>query len=715
MKSQSAIKQDDAYMNIVVTTGCPHSGWETAFPALRQLGLEECGDSFAKWHDKLFQEAGVTDPLQLNQPIQPSLDLAEKAAALFSEGTDIPMLWADSRSIWLLDFWATTFPQSRFLLFYNRAESALAYALQQGVDPEQFMEAWHASNQVLMHFQRRNRRRSLLLDAEAAAQQPEALAGACQRIGLVLQAANPSPILTSAAPALECLLASQFLREQPAIQVLQMELEASAQPLGETTVHESPQPLEVYHSYKQGQVRVEHLTQAKDEQSKLAVERQVQIQQLTKVRDEQAKLATEYQAQLTQAKQTQVKLESANKETEQENELLLLQLHQVQEELEAVFLQKQQIDQSQKEQDTKLNRLQQELDEARRQFQTEEKARKGLAGEQQKLQSQIEQLTKARDEQAKLATERQTQLTQAKQSQEKLESVNKETEQENELLLLQLHQVQEELEAVFLQKRQIDQSQKEQDTRLKQLQQELDEARRQFQTEEKARKGLAGEQQKLQSQIEQLTKARDEQAKLATERQTQLTQAKQSQEKLESAKKETEQENELLLLQLHQVQEELEHYFIKYQELVRELEEQTKVESSGSEEQREPEKSRPTKTSKITAPISVLTKPFKLTNKAQKREKRLVNLMKDSGLFDEAWYLAEYPDVAEAGIDPVQHYLRYGASEGRNPSPKFDTTFYLTTNPDIAQAEVNPLVHFLRYGKEEGRLPSNQGVTAWMP
>ncbi len=691
MKLQSAIKQDDAYMNIVVTTGCLHSGWETAFPALRQLGLEEGGDSFAKWNDKLFQEVGVTDLLQLNQPIQPSLDLAEKAAALFSEGADTPMLWADSRSLWLLDFWATTFPQAKFLLFYIRAESALAYALQQGVDPEQFMEAWYASNQVLIHFQRRNRRRSLLLDAEMAAQQPEALAEACQRIGLVLQAANPSPILTTAAPALECLLASQFLGEQPAIQDLQMELEASAQPLGETTAHKSPQPLEVYHSYQQGRVRVVQLTQARDEQAKLAVERQDQIQQLTKVRDEQEKLATERQTQLTQARQAQEKLEATNKEAGQENELLLLQLHQVQEELEAVFLQKQQISQAQEEQGTKLKQLQQEL------------------------QTQIEQLTKGRDEQAKLATERQTELTQAKQSQERLEAANKETGQENELLLLQLHQVQEELEAVFLQKQQISQAQEEQGTKLKQLQQELDEAKRHFQAEEKIRKGLASEQQKLQTQIEQLTKGRDEQEKLATERQTELAQAKQSQKKLESAEKETEQENELLLLQLHQVQEELEHYFIKYREMVRELKEQNKAESSSSEEQRESEKFKPAKTSKITIPIRALTKPFRLTNKARKREKVLVNLLKDSGLFDETWYLAEYPDVAEAGIDPVQHYLRYGASEGRNPSPKFDTTFYLTTNPDIAQAEINPLIHYLRYGKEEGRLPSLQGISAWTP
>ena len=35
--------------------------------------------------------------------------------------------------------------------------------------------------------------------------------------------------------------------------------------------------------------------------------------------------------------------------------------------------------------------------------------------------------------------------------------------------------------------------------------------------------------------------------------------------------------------------------------------------------------------------------------------------------FDAQWYLAAYPDVAQAGIDPWEHYLRHGAEEGRLP------------------------------------------------
>lgn len=35
--------------------------------------------------------------------------------------------------------------------------------------------------------------------------------------------------------------------------------------------------------------------------------------------------------------------------------------------------------------------------------------------------------------------------------------------------------------------------------------------------------------------------------------------------------------------------------------------------------------------------------------------------------FDPEWYLAAYPDVAQAGVDPWEHYQRHGAEEGRLP------------------------------------------------
>jgi hypothetical protein len=32
-----------------------------------------------------------------------------------------------------------------------------------------------------------------------------------------------------------------------------------------------------------------------------------------------------------------------------------------------------------------------------------------------------------------------------------------------------------------------------------------------------------------------------------------------------------------------------------------------------------------------------------------------------SGLFDDDWYLEQNPDVRAAGVDPLAHYLEYGA------------------------------------------------------
>jgi FkbM family methyltransferase len=79
--------------------------------------------------------------------------------------------------------------------------------------------------------------------------------------------------------------------------------------------------------------------------------------------------------------------------------------------------------------------------------------------------------------------------------------------------------------------------------------------------------------------------------------------------------------------------------------------------------------------------------------------------LRASGLFDETWYRQRYPDVAASGMDLVQHYLRYGASEGRDPGPAFDSLWYLEANPDVARAGINPLYHYISSGKREGRKP----------
>jgi GT2 family glycosyltransferase len=84
-----------------------------------------------------------------------------------------------------------------------------------------------------------------------------------------------------------------------------------------------------------------------------------------------------------------------------------------------------------------------------------------------------------------------------------------------------------------------------------------------------------------------------------------------------------------------------------------------------------------------------------------------------SPLFDSDWYLATYPDVAAAGINPLAHFVNHGAAEGRDPSPLFDSDWYLATYPDVAAAGINPLAHFVNHGAAEGRDPSPLFDSDW--
>ena len=94
---------------------------------------------------------------------------------------------------------------------------------------------------------------------------------------------------------------------------------------------------------------------------------------------------------------------------------------------------------------------------------------------------------------------------------------------------------------------------------------------------------------------------------------------------------------------------------------------------------------------------------FRKAKKKSTTIKKQAKLLQKSELFDKAWYLNQYPDVAKEKVDPIEHYLWHGVTDGRNPGPDFDTTQYLTAYPDVAEAEINPLIHYIQHGRDEGR------------
>lgn len=84
-----------------------------------------------------------------------------------------------------------------------------------------------------------------------------------------------------------------------------------------------------------------------------------------------------------------------------------------------------------------------------------------------------------------------------------------------------------------------------------------------------------------------------------------------------------------------------------------------------------------------------------------------------TGLFDPGFYCATHADIAEAGVDPLEHFFDYGWTEGRRPNPYFDPLWYVQQNPDVASGGLNPLYHYAFHGDVEGRRAAPLFDSAW--
>jgi len=124
----------------------------------------------------------------------------------------------------------------------------------------------------------------------------------------------------------------------------------------------------------------------------------------------------------------------------------------------------------------------------------------------------------------------------------------------------------------------------------------------------------------------------------------------------------------------------------------------------------------------------------RLERSIRKRRKKWINRIG----FNRDWYLKEYPDVKEVGMDPLYHYLEFGIREGRRKSewPKklsilksvlkelersirkrrkkwinricFDRDWYLNRYPDVAKARIDAFWHYQNHGIKEGRFKNRK-------
>ena len=114
-------------------------------------------------------------------------------------------------------------------------------------------------------------------------------------------------------------------------------------------------------------------------------------------------------------------------------------------------------------------------------------------------------------------------------------------------------------------------------------------------------------------------------------------------------------------------------------------------------------------------PLTLCWRALSARSRAPLRDWGATRCIARSALFDREWYIMTNPDVAAYGIDPVRHYVAFGARERRDPSPSFSTQCYLSLNPDVAAAGLNPLFHFIRHGAAEGRVGGSVACSARDP
>lgn len=499
------------------------------------------------------------------------------------------------------------------LLLHTRPELAIAHALDAGDTPERALQHWQQAAEHLLTWYKGNRRQASMVEITSAAAQPDALIGWLRQNHPAfynIPGAIELPAGEPAAPGnLNLLIATQLVAQTPALNSLLAQLEASSIPVAD---HHYPKPdVDILAIHEEVNEQSEQAQQHAETVSSECQALEAQLKQLKSVQ-------SNLEAQLQKA-------ETDQKNLQDENTLLLEQLHKVQEELETYYHKAKNGDSESASLKAQNTELEQRLQQAKTQdIERLKSVEVQETGTSQATRVQLEK---------ELATQ--------KQALEKSETLQASFKEENDLVLKQLFKVQEELESYYLQNQDLKKSKK------------------------------------------------------AAERQKQAAEAELKKQK---------NEYNLTVQLLHSAQKELDkqRHSLKA--------EQAKINAltrrlSRSEQRLNRTQKALTQVREHFKP-SFMSKAIRALGKI-KRHNRLVShqiaLVQASEYFDPRWYQREYPDVALHFDNPAEHYVRHGAHEGRQPGPRFNASEYLKQNPDVAGSGQNPLVHYLMHGRTEGR------------
>lgn len=537
-------------MKILIASAAPYSGLTGCQDALIQAGLmpavpfeSPAGKIIPnQWHQKLLAANGVESELTTPNGKIAIGKMWEDLAVGMLQANMNQGEWgfADESAVWTLDFWANIEPQTRFVLGYVSLGQVVALYRQSHADATEenihdLAKSWVVWNTDLLAFAQKQGKRAMLFNLQEAATYPLRLVNTCaKKLGLQKldwQQLEGKPAPTWPEPED---LANLRLPNLGAVRGLQKKLDSVSTALlnPNTQVMTTPSSdksgggWSVFGMFGKSKQLTQELNQTRFDLQKAQADLTHAREQLADLETKQEELQIEHQ-RLTRLAAEELSEEKTKatvllKEQKEESDLLLNQLHQVQEELEKVFLDreelKKQLQASEKAKADAQIKLT-DLDKKVKDFEKKNKdleaakieSNKKLADAQSKVsavEKKVAELDKAKAEADKKAADAQTKASAAEKKAAQLEKANaesdkkaaeaqtkvsaaekkvvdlaeqlqsastnlpqqtkalQEAQQENDLLLKQLHQVQEELESYFLKNKETDQKRSQLQERL---------------------------------------------------------------------------------------------------------------------------------------------------------------------------------------------------------------------------------------------------------
>lgn len=280
--------------------------------------VQTAGDRGIPRVDTPSRLAVVTAPDNEREAVLRMLADAGFARAGENNANRLPQLEesAERSDLHSIGDWLAENADAHLLLLFNSPVTVIARKLANGVAPAEALEQWRNDVESLLALVRRHRRRLSLLPLEGVLESPEAFAKTLgERFGLNLKRPDPATPDREAPRAMFRMMAENAIWQSVEARNLAAELDVNALPISPANSQMLSAVDEAYREFIGLETK-----QTDDDAPELRSQLEEKEQELQALRDDKT--------------QTEARV----KDLEEENELLLQQLHHVQEELESYYL-----------------------------------------------------------------------------------------------------------------------------------------------------------------------------------------------------------------------------------------------------------------------------------------------------------------------------------------------------------------------------------------